>query len=362
LIRFAKTNDPDETATIQGMWRTCFSDPERFIDFYFEKVYRNEYTILAEKDNQAVASLQMLPYKMMFFGSFVPTHYISGACTMPAFRRKHYMRDLLTFALRESYRKEEGLSTLIPGEPWLFDFYKAFGYRSYYYLRKLRLSKQDLEAQGTLPGSAGEMELRPCCEEEYARRRWAYFADRNLTYVLSTENLSNVLTDLRMADGSMLAVGEAGFAAISRYGETWIIKELVVSLSELPFFCRWLKRSFSEAEYYEFHLLPESNLFNGRGEIVPLGMARTTNAEKLLKLFAKANPHAEKCFCLVDPLIPQNNGVCAISSGKFCFTSTSKANQSRCLNDSDLLRIEIENLPEWLSDGCTFGYMNLMMN
>ena len=114
---------------IINCWKTAFpNDSEAFVDFYFEKKQQNENTLLYVKDDEIAASLQMLPYKMSYYKCSINTSYISGAMTMPRYRNQGLMKNLLIHAFREMRKRGDVLTTLIPQEPWLIDYYKKMGY------------------------------------------------------------------------------------------------------------------------------------------------------------------------------------------------------------------------------------------
>ena len=76
------------------LWRICFKDPEPFIELYFHKVFREDYTLLQYSETgEAVAHLQMLPYQLRIFGTSFSAGYISGACTHRSSWQRHYAHD-----------------------------------------------------------------------------------------------------------------------------------------------------------------------------------------------------------------------------------------------------------------------------
>ena len=111
-----------------NLWRTCFGDPEPFIRLFFEQVYRDEYTLTLEREGRVISALQILPYTLCYYGEMIPVGYICGVSTLPEERGKGYMKQLMAQA--ESALKRRGLvlATLIPAEPWLFDYYARMGY------------------------------------------------------------------------------------------------------------------------------------------------------------------------------------------------------------------------------------------
>lgn len=110
------------------LWRTCFGDPEPFIQLFFEQVYRDEYTLTLKRDGRVISALQILPYTLCYYGEMIPIGYICGVSTLPEERGKGYMKQLMAQAESELKSRGLALATLIPAEPWLFDYYARMGY------------------------------------------------------------------------------------------------------------------------------------------------------------------------------------------------------------------------------------------
>ena len=125
MIRLAKQKNKQK---IREMWKICFNDSEKFMDLYFSEKYRNENTLIYFEGNQAVASLQILPYQFTFCNEEIPVSYISGACTLPEYRNRGIMNKLLPAAFELMYERKIPLSILIPAKPWLYDYYARYGY------------------------------------------------------------------------------------------------------------------------------------------------------------------------------------------------------------------------------------------
>lgn len=119
---------PDTKSQILEMWRVCFGDSQPYYDIYFKERYKNESTLAYFEGEKVVASLQLLPYNFTYCDTEVSIAYISGACTLPAARKKGYMGELLKRTFHELEKKNIPLSILVPEEEWLLSFYNKFGY------------------------------------------------------------------------------------------------------------------------------------------------------------------------------------------------------------------------------------------
>lgn len=113
---------------VKNLWKLCFNDSEEFTEMYFQLRYNNDVNIAIQSGEEVIAALQMLPYPMTFEGEDIHTAYISGACTHPDYRNRGVMQELLSQAFARMLHNNASLSTLIPAEPWLFDYYARSGY------------------------------------------------------------------------------------------------------------------------------------------------------------------------------------------------------------------------------------------
>lgn len=125
MIQFANKNTALE---VRSMWKICFEDTDEYMDLYFSRQYRNENTLIYWVDNKAVASLQMIPYSIRFYGEVVPFYYLAGLCTLSEYRNKGYMGKLIRESFLIMKERNIPLSILVPAEDWLFGYYEKYGF------------------------------------------------------------------------------------------------------------------------------------------------------------------------------------------------------------------------------------------
>ena len=65
------------------LWRTCFNDTEDFMDIYFSDKYTDESNLTVRHNGQVVSAMQLLPYRITFYGTVQHAGYISGLATLP---------------------------------------------------------------------------------------------------------------------------------------------------------------------------------------------------------------------------------------------------------------------------------------
>ncbi len=127
MIQFANKSTAPE---VRSMWKTCFEDDDRFMDLFFFRQYRDENTLIYSVDNKAVACLQMIPYSIRFYGEVVPVYYLAGLCTLPQYRNKGYMGQLIRQSFAVMKERNVPLSILVPAEEWLYDYYEKYGFET----------------------------------------------------------------------------------------------------------------------------------------------------------------------------------------------------------------------------------------
>lgn len=125
MIKFA---DKDTRSLVREMWKTCFCDTDVYMDIYFSQKYKDENTLIYFENDKAVASLQMLPYTITFYGDEVPFYYLAGLCTLPEYRNNGFMGKLILKAFSVMRERNIPLSILVPAEADLSDFYRKYGY------------------------------------------------------------------------------------------------------------------------------------------------------------------------------------------------------------------------------------------
>lgn len=129
MIRRARKTDVPQ---IRRLWETCFPSADGFNDYFFAFIFDCDTVLLSEQQDSLCAMVQMLPYRLLTDGAAYEITYIYGACTDPAFRRQGHMARLLEASFEIDRASGKAASALIPAEPWLFDFYRPFGYEPFF--------------------------------------------------------------------------------------------------------------------------------------------------------------------------------------------------------------------------------------
>jgi predicted acetyltransferase len=255
MIRFQYGEEQYKQVLIE-MWKLCFpGDTLEFQTFYFDKIYRNEETLIALENEQLIASLQMIPYQIKLEDQIFPAIYIFGAMTHPDFQHKGYMGKLLKQTFEEMIQKHIPITFLIPQEERLFDFYAGYGYK-----KAFPWKLESISTWQTSPGKTEKNNLfvqYKSIEEtdlETLYTIYSGFLNQKEQVVLKTkQQFRNILEDLFMEDGTVFAgENEIALAIPGETGNTIKLKEC---------FCKnEIKKTF----------LSSIACFSGKKEIIEL--------------------------------------------------------------------------------------------
>jgi len=111
---------------IIDLWKVSFGDSDEFIQLFFDRVYKDEHTLVVKKNGMVISALQILPYEMTYCGTIIPAGYICGVCTLPSERGKGFINQLMFKSLEEMRNRDYALAILIPASPQLFDLYRRY--------------------------------------------------------------------------------------------------------------------------------------------------------------------------------------------------------------------------------------------
>ena len=298
---------------VKALWKLCFEDSEAFIEMYFRLRYNNEVNIAIESGDEVISALQMLPYPMTFCGKQIQTSYISGACTHPDYRGKGVMKELLSQALTKMLHNNVILSTLIPAEPWLFDYYAHMGYAPVFCYSENDIPDQDRSSTGVsvkrLTDEQEEvyqylnqkMKERPCCIQH------------------TQTDFKVILADLAISRGKMyIAIYEkkiSGVAIVYQQENRLQISELFAENKEIE---KALLYHIQQDKKNGKVTLLTPPAVNGKPFV--LGMARIVDAKTFLQIYAASYPNIEMNIELTDKVLTTNNGYYYLCKGKCMFS------------------------------------------
>lgn len=110
---------------LAALWLRCFEEKEEAVKLFFERNLSITHAYLAEDGGAVIAAVYLIDCQL----GGMPAHYLCGAATDPAHRRRGVMTALIDFALQDAARRGDCYSALLPADDGLYRFYAALGYQ-----------------------------------------------------------------------------------------------------------------------------------------------------------------------------------------------------------------------------------------
>lgn len=333
---------------VKALWKLCFNDSEEFIDMYFRLRYNNEVNIAIRSGEEVVSALQMLPYPMTFCGHTVHTSYISGACTHPEFRGNGIMRELLSQAFTRMFRHRIYFSTLIPAEPWLFDYYARMGYAPVF-----RHAIKESTIPDFIPSKEVSVDTITEYEEDVYQYLNAQLAKRPYCIQHTQADFQVIMADLPISGGYLFTARQDGsvdgVAIAYKRGKKLIINEFIADNKDIEHCLLHHIKKHTGCNHITQLLPPDDDT----QELHRLGMARIINAKEVLTLYASAFPEEKMQLELTDKQLTGNSGYYYLYGGRCMFSDQRLPGAHVQMNISDLTAKVFERLNP---------YMSLMLN
>lgn len=244
----------EDLARVKEMWRISFpqEDPA-YIDFYFKKIWKPENCWLSMEGDEIAGSLCRNKHALMFNSKVLETSMLTGICTLPEYRNKGHMHDLMN-TLTDAAEHSELLTLLRSEDPSL---YEPFGFRKAYERCAYMIQRSDLKRIPTF-GVAYDIKALDMLKvyNVYIRRFSGFYAR-------SLEDFITYKEEIIAQGGKIFGYFNEqdridGYAALRMVGSDLYIDELVYldsrALSKL------LNACLAERPRVHFHVSRAENL------------------------------------------------------------------------------------------------------
>lgn len=337
-----------EKEQVKSLWKRCFHDSEAFVDFYFAERYNDAVSRTLYSEGKVVSALQAIPYPMTFYGDTIATAYISGACTDPDCRGRGYMAQLLNKTHRQMFEDGVLLSTLIPAEESLKNYYARFGYADCFgygerLIRKTAYQQVVDNSVFTLTSISLSQAVSPGIYHFFKQA----MAARSYCIQHSKEDFQVILGDLQISGGELLVVDKVGqivgLAFLYHTENGLWVKELL--LDETLLSTGQVLQSI--LSYYQKDSL--HYLFPAQLKQKMLGMGRAIHVQKLLDKVSAFHPELNLSIHITgDEAIPENNG-CYILQDGVCHKTNTLSISSLSCNISRFTQLLFEAVHPYMS-------------
>lgn len=136
-----------------ALWKTCFGDEDGYIDLFFNKEYEHCKTFARFENDTIVSALYLLDCFILLDGKRYDGAYLYAAATKPENRKQGHMAALIKEAQQFAEKEGKAFISLVPGEEWLYSYYRKFGFRKEMY-------KYRSEAENRLPVSRKKIDCK----------------------------------------------------------------------------------------------------------------------------------------------------------------------------------------------------------
>ena len=120
--------DENEKSDVRRLWEACFPEGgPAYVDWFFNDVYRREWSLGYYEGDALLSCLQMIPYTLRLRGRPVVMDTLSGVSTDPAARNRGHAKALMAESLADMASRGRGFTFLYP-----FDhcFYRKLGWET----------------------------------------------------------------------------------------------------------------------------------------------------------------------------------------------------------------------------------------
>ncbi|WP_425802791.1 GNAT family N-acetyltransferase [Desulfitobacterium sp. Sab5] len=128
------------------IWKRCFGDEDRYIDFYYDNRYKEAETMVLLYEGEISAMLTMIPIQVVTPDQQIfPAAMLYAIATDPQRQSLGLATQLMDYSHEYLGLNNITFSILVPAGKSLFDFYHKRSYHEGFYLRELLLTREEIE-------------------------------------------------------------------------------------------------------------------------------------------------------------------------------------------------------------------------
>ncbi len=186
----------EDIPDLQEMWRRCFDTEDVYSNFYFERRFVPEDTLIWRIGGKAVSMMTLMDVAI----GNEKGSYIYAVATLPEYQRRGIYRELDRWADDEIRRRGGCFSCLVPASPGLFSMYRKLGYDTAFLIE-----------QEIVKGRGKKFyQFFPCAFEEFFRLREGYLKTLVNPVRHPERELRYIYEELRRFSGDVLLYEEGG--------------------------------------------------------------------------------------------------------------------------------------------------------
>lgn len=307
--------------TIRELWDEFYGYSENFTEWFFNRAFYSQNSIVGTDDAKIAASSGFIPYEIKLKDKNLNCAYIAGLVMMPEYRDENNLRQMIADTLLTINASDAPISLLIPHN---YKLYEKYGFRTCYNFKQYNITPEDI-SDFKIRGHIERHRISDKIIDELNDIYEAFMKDKNAWLIRSTENWKLILEDLIGNFGGKIAVHYNENNAADGY-ILYVIRDGQMGIYEMAYKNRisyeslmgyikaydtqvrkiTIKASADDLSYLDF-----CDNRNAAG-IYPFVMARINNAGMLLSEISKDFDKSVK-LQIIDRLIEDNNKTFLIS-------------------------------------------------
>ena len=309
---------------IREMWNDYYGLSPNFCDWFFNRAFYSQNSIVAVEDDTITASSGFIPYQIKLGDAVADAAYIAGMVTLPEYRTEENTKQLLADTLLAANAKGMPICFLIPHR---YDFYEKYGFRTCYSFKQYTITP-DMIPAFVVRHKIQRHKINDKVVEALDGVYKQYMEDKN-GYILRTdETWRLILEDLIANFGGKIAVAYDGNSQAQGY-ILYVARDGVMGVYEMAYTSRGayeslmgyikghelntrkitIKADTEDLSYLDF--CDNKNPIS----VYPFVTARITNGQSALEYCLDRYKGNIK-LKVIDRLIEDNNRTFNIADGK----------------------------------------------
>jgi len=215
-----------DESELRSVWKDVFHDSDADIDLFFRNTYSKD-SALIYRDGGTIGSMIFFPeYDFKHGNQWSKLGYICGAATLPEYRNKGIMGQLMDRSFEIMKTRGYEYAALIPASDSLYNYYERFGFRDFFYRKKYSVARTD-----SLPGRSYFLGVETNLDKIFKIYYDAVSALRSVV-VHSRKSYETAIADIYLSGGEVLTSGASNlYCFVIREGSAIFVKEMFCSLT-----------------------------------------------------------------------------------------------------------------------------------
>lgn len=216
---------------LKEIWRECFSDSEEYTNWYFENIYKEEDSMVIERNGEIQGGLHNFRYNFQIGSSEGSVDYLVGIGVLPEYRGMGVMDNLLRRVFEENKKNGKKIVTLTPVNERI---YKKYGFEyitelekySFYFSESIGEKVYDIKR-------VTEANLTDNIILDILNVYLENMRDKKIYVKRSKEGIKKILEELFFEDGLIYTVSKEnrvmGYFFLMKESGKLLVKEMMYS-------------------------------------------------------------------------------------------------------------------------------------